>query len=390
MINDMSKEGKIASPPLVPASSSSLVQQTPEKDQLGRMRIIYSALDNEDRLRIIFTIFNEPDISFNDISKKTGIDKPALAYHLGVLKRAGLVEMVYQKRGKKLTKYRITDEGKRILEKALEIDPYYAEAWYNKGLVYYKMKKYNEALECYNKALEIDPYYAEAWNNKGNVYYKMKEYNEALECYNKALEINSFDAGAWNNKGNVYYKMKKYNEALECYEEAIKLNPYYAEAWYNKGLVYYEMKKYDEAIKCYNKATDINPYDAKVWNNKAGVYIEMKKYDEASKCFMKIFSLFIINQEHIELIPKLLNFLIKNSKDEVIKAEASAIGITLLYLSKNLPKEKYIKELNSLKKTPRIEVLIDAIINKKDIPMEIKDVVDKVFDLLKKEVLRSV
>jgi DNA-binding transcriptional ArsR family regulator len=84
------------------------------------MLIIYSALDNEDRLKILFTIFNEPDISFNDISKKTDIDRSALAYHLGVLKRAGLVEMECQKRGKKLTKYRITEEGKKILKKVLK------------------------------------------------------------------------------------------------------------------------------------------------------------------------------------------------------------------------------------------------------------------------------
>jgi hypothetical protein len=35
-------------------------------------------------------------------------------------------------------------------------------------------------------------------------------------------------------------------------------------------------------------------------------------------------------------------------------------------------------------------VLIDAIINKKVTPMEIKDVVDMVFDLLKKLVLKSI
>jgi tetratricopeptide (TPR) repeat protein len=150
------------------------------------------------------------------------------------------------------------------------------------------------------------------------------------------------------------------------------------------------MKNYNEALECYNKALEINRYLTEAWNNKGNVYYKMKEYDEAIKCFMITLSLFIINQELIELIPELLDFMIKNSKDEGIKAEARAIEITLLYLSKYLPKEEYIKELNSLKKTPRIEVLIDAIINKKDTPMEIKDVVDEAFDLLKKEVLRSV
>ncbi|MBC7131342.1 winged helix-turn-helix transcriptional regulator [Candidatus Bathyarchaeota archaeon] len=84
---------------------------------LRRMLKIYSVLDNDYRLNILFTIANDPEISFNDIARKTGIEKSLLAYHLGVLKNIGLVEMEYSKRSKKLTKYRLTREGKDILEK---------------------------------------------------------------------------------------------------------------------------------------------------------------------------------------------------------------------------------------------------------------------------------
>jgi DNA-binding transcriptional ArsR family regulator len=73
-------------------------------EEARKMLTIYRALDNESRLKILYTILNEPDIAFNDIARKTEIDKPALAYHLGVLKNVGLVEMEYQKRSKKLTK----------------------------------------------------------------------------------------------------------------------------------------------------------------------------------------------------------------------------------------------------------------------------------------------
>ncbi|MEM3061663.1 MAG: winged helix-turn-helix domain-containing protein [Nitrososphaeria archaeon] len=86
-------------------------------EELRKMLKIYSVLDNDYRLNILFTIANEPDISFNDIARKTGIEKGLLAYHLGVLKNVGLVEMEYSKRSKKLTKYKLTDEGKKIFEK---------------------------------------------------------------------------------------------------------------------------------------------------------------------------------------------------------------------------------------------------------------------------------
>ncbi|MEM3590866.1 MAG: winged helix-turn-helix domain-containing protein [Candidatus Bathyarchaeia archaeon] len=86
-------------------------------EELRRMLKIYSVLDNDYRLNILFTIADEPDISFNDIARKTGIEKGLLAYHLGVLKHVGLVEIEYSKRSKKITKYKLTDEGKRVLEK---------------------------------------------------------------------------------------------------------------------------------------------------------------------------------------------------------------------------------------------------------------------------------
>lgn len=93
-------------------------------EEARRMLTIYSALDNDSRLKILYTIFNEPDIAFNDIARKTEMDKPALAYHLGVLKNVGLVEMEYQKRSKKLTKYRVTKEGEEILRKLnLVVEP---------------------------------------------------------------------------------------------------------------------------------------------------------------------------------------------------------------------------------------------------------------------------
>ena len=93
-------------------------------EEARRMLTIYSVLDNDSRLKIIYTIFNEPDIAFNDIARKTEMDKAALAYHLGVLKHVKLVEMEYQKRSKKLTKYRVTKEGEEILRKLnLVVEP---------------------------------------------------------------------------------------------------------------------------------------------------------------------------------------------------------------------------------------------------------------------------
>jgi len=42
-------------------------------------------------------------------------------------------------------------------DKALDINPKYTNAWYNKGLVLDYLRKYEEAIKCYDKALELNP-----------------------------------------------------------------------------------------------------------------------------------------------------------------------------------------------------------------------------------------
>jgi len=54
--------------------------------------------------------------------------------------------------------------------------------WRNKGAIFKELKKYDEALQYYDKAIEIDPNYANAWVNKGLVLEEMNDYDEAFKC----------------------------------------------------------------------------------------------------------------------------------------------------------------------------------------------------------------
>ena len=47
-------------------------------------------------------------------------------------------------------------------------------------------KKYERAIECFDKALEINPNFAEAWSNKGSALDGLGRYKEAVESKGKA------------------------------------------------------------------------------------------------------------------------------------------------------------------------------------------------------------
>ena len=64
----------------------------------------------------------------------------------------------------------------------------------------------DEAIGQFQKALEINPNYAEAHNNLGNALLQKGQVDEAMAQYQKALEINPNYAEAHNNLGDALFK----------------------------------------------------------------------------------------------------------------------------------------------------------------------------------------
>jgi len=83
---------------------------------LSELRM-YTGLDNESRLRTYLALSETPGISFNELARKIRLAKGLLAYHLGVLKAAGLVEVTYDRMSKKTSRYYPTREGKKLLRR---------------------------------------------------------------------------------------------------------------------------------------------------------------------------------------------------------------------------------------------------------------------------------
>ena len=46
--------------------------------------------------------------------------------------------------------------------------------------------EFEEALICWDKALEIDGENIEVWHSRGLTFYYMEDYEEAVKCYNRS------------------------------------------------------------------------------------------------------------------------------------------------------------------------------------------------------------
>ena len=88
---------------------------------------------------------------------------------------------------------------------------------FNQGLDYFEKGDYENAIKDFNRALEINPKFAEAYNNRGNAYALMGDFERAIADFNRALEINPKLAGAYFNKGLVYDRLGRFQEAVKAY-----------------------------------------------------------------------------------------------------------------------------------------------------------------------------
>lgn len=60
-----------------------------------------------------------------------------------------------------------------------------------------RLLKYEEAIVALEKAIELDPDYADAYIGKGTTLHQLGKYEEALEAYDKVIELKPDYAGAY-------------------------------------------------------------------------------------------------------------------------------------------------------------------------------------------------
>ena len=85
----------------------------------------------------------------------------------------------------------------------------------NRGIAKAEKGQYDQAILDYNKAIEIDPKYAEAYNNRGRVYRLKGQYDQAVLDYNKAIEIDPKYVDAYYNRATFYYVKREYDKAWD-------------------------------------------------------------------------------------------------------------------------------------------------------------------------------
>ena len=93
----------------------------------------------------------------------------------------------------------------------------------------------DKALEYFNKAISLDPHYAKAYHNRGIVWANEGNYDRAILDYNKVIELNPVDAKAYNNRGFVWAYKGYSDKSCHDWQKACELGNCEGLNWARKG-----------------------------------------------------------------------------------------------------------------------------------------------------------
>ena len=87
---------------------------------------------------------------------------------------------------KQLLRYSEFKKAEETLTEAIKYDKNNFEAFYYRGCARVNAAKYDEAIEDFEKAIELKPDYADAYFNLGRTYYMKHDEDKACEYYKLA------------------------------------------------------------------------------------------------------------------------------------------------------------------------------------------------------------
>jgi len=150
------------------------------------------------------------------------------------------------------------------------------------------LERYEKALASYDRAIALDPVYAEAYSNRADVLRQMRRFDKALASCDRALALKRDCADAYCNRGAVLNDMGRLEEAVASYDRCLALNPASVEAHRNRGVALYRLRRFEEAAASYDRALALAPTYARAHSDRAIALYERIGYDS-----LRVFDAFV-------------------------------------------------------------------------------------------------
>ncbi len=187
------------------------------------------------------------------------------------------------------------------LEQAVVLDPGFALAWANLGIVYglawdsgliERTEAVAKARYAVEKALALDPDLAQAHVNLGLLIYYIgmnsvttaARWDEAGTAFQRGVELSPGLLDAHYEYGLFLSRSARYDEAIPHFLKAQELSPLSHHAYQGLGRTYFSMGQFEKAYDYFRKAQDLEPS-----NSFIGYWLEISRLNILRQKLLRLF-----------------------------------------------------------------------------------------------------
>lgn len=206
----------------------------------------------------------------------------------------------------------------KSVEEIIKLLMLHVDSWFAKGLYFDELLGNNEeSLRAYDEAITSGDDISSSWNNKGNIYCRLLRYDDALEAFSRAAQIEPGWTFPVTRKVRVLTQLGRYREALDANDQILAMDPEAAYAWADKSHLLIELGQFKDALRACETALDLEPsqiLSAYTWNNMGAAYANLNRQQKALKCYQKAVELDPENSLAANNRRKLLNRIESNKE----------------------------------------------------------------------------
>lgn len=151
--------------------------------------------------------------------------------------------------------------GLSSLRQAVEIEPRNALYHNAVGAVLLNIGRHVDAQAEFQKAVELDPTYADAYHNLGSAYAEQAKWEDAIVAYRRALAQTIYNRpeATYNNLGYAYWALDRRKEAEEAFRAALQLDSRLVPSHFWLGVLLQKEGRQAEATAHLRAARDLEP-----------------------------------------------------------------------------------------------------------------------------------
>lgn len=201
--------------------------------------------------------------------------------------------------------------------KAIKANPGDADAYYNRGLAYQRLRstdrarstaeirqvdespadggpaaedretQLSKAVSDFTRAIEISPGDAGAYRNRGLAYAEGEDYGSAFRDYDRSIALDIREPIAYFFRGTAHGRRQDFNRALIDFDRAIHLDPAFVEAFIGRGAVLTILDDLEGALEDFDRAIALDPRNYDAHNLRGVVYNRLGETRDAMYDFQR-------------------------------------------------------------------------------------------------------